>query len=167
MLNKDFYRGENFWSEKPKNNRIDYPINDEIIRRAENSLDVHFPSSFIQLMKEQNGGELNFPYYTESKDALPSIEPIHFEKDDISILSSKELLEEAELPQGLIVLWTDFHEWLVLDYRKEKEHPTVVCIVENYFSDEEEWEFHKIADTFDDFLHQLFRISSKRVKNKK
>lgn len=77
-------------------------------------------------MKEQNGGELNFPYYPEYKDALPSIEPIHFEKDDIGILSSQEILVEAGLPQGLIVLWTDFHEWLVLDYRKEKEHPSVV-----------------------------------------
>jgi len=156
LLYKDFYKGENFWSKKPKNNRVEYPINDEIIRRAENILDVQFPSTFIQLMKEQNGGEVNFPYYTEYKDALPSIEPIHFEKDDLSILSSKELLEEAELPQGLIVLWTDFHEWLVLDYRKEKEHPTVVNIVENYLSDKEEWEFHKIADSFDDFLNQLF-----------
>ncbi|AMX01071.1 hypothetical protein ATY39_10155 [Rummeliibacillus stabekisii] len=165
-MNKDFYRGENFWSKKSTNNRIEYPINDAIIRRAENILDVHFPSTFIQLMNEQNGGELNFPYYTEHKDALPSIEPIHFEKDDLSILSSKELLEEANLPQGLIVLWTDFHEWLALDYRKEKQHPTVVYIVENYLSDEEEWEYHKIADTFDDFLNQLFRISPKRAKKR-
>lgn len=108
MLNKDFYRGENFWSEEPKNNRIEYPINDEIIRRAENILDVRFPSSFIRLMKEQNGGELNFPYYTEFKDALPSIEPIHFEKDDISILTSQEFLEEADLPPGLIVFGQTF-----------------------------------------------------------
>lgn len=26
LLNKDFYRGENFWSKKPKNDRIEYPI---------------------------------------------------------------------------------------------------------------------------------------------
>ncbi|MGX9134979.1 SMI1/KNR4 family protein [Rummeliibacillus sp. JY-2-4R] len=127
-------------------------------------MDVHFPASFIDLMKQQNGGELNYPYFTEYKDALPSIEPIHFEKDDIGILSSKELLEESGLPQELIVLWTDFHEWVVLDYRIGNEHPSVVYIVENYFTEEMEWEFHKIADTFDVLLNKLFRISPKKAK---
>ncbi|MGG0656157.1 SMI1/KNR4 family protein [Rummeliibacillus pycnus] len=166
-MNKDFYKGENFWNKDPKNKRHEYPINDEIIKKAENILDVHFPSSFIELMKKQNGGELNYPYFTEYKESLPSIEPIHFRKDDLGILSSKELLAESDLPKELIVLWTNCHEWIVLDYRKGNENPSVVYIVENYFTEEIEWEFHKIADTFDDLLNQLFRISPKKAKNRK
>jgi hypothetical protein len=72
-------------------------------------------------MKEQNGGELCYPYFIVPADSssylagkrqrFPSIEPIHFEKDDVSILSSKELLEASKeiieddaLPDGLVML---------------------------------------------------------------
>jgi len=76
----------------------------------------------------------------------------------MSILSSKELLEDTNLPKELIVLWSDYHHWLVLDYRNRKDNPPVLYIVENYSTDEISWEFIKIADTFDDFLKQLFRV---------
>ncbi|MFD6441859.1 SMI1/KNR4 family protein [Peribacillus sp. NPDC060186] len=168
-MKKDYYKGEGFWNADSKYKRIEYRINDEIIKKAEGILDVILPQSFIDLMKIQNGGELNFPYFmlpegdTESipygeRQRLPSIEPIHFEDDDVSILSSIELLKEVNLLQEFIVLWNDFHYWLVLDYRNGSHHPSVLYIAENFSTSDTQWEYIKLADNFDEFLKQLFRV---------
>lgn len=171
-MQRIYYNGLDFWQEEPKYKRIEYPINDEIIKKAENVLNIKFPHSFIDLMKINNGGELKYPYFilpagvTKSipygeRVKLPSIEPIHFENDDISILSSEKLLKEVKLSKGFIVLWTDFHYWVVLDYRNSsKDNPSVMYIAENFSAstfDTTEWEYIKITDTFDEFSKQLFR----------
>jgi hypothetical protein len=170
LLQRIYYNGLGLWQEEPKYKRIEYLINDEIIKRAENELNIKLPQSFIDLMKINNGGELNYPYFvlptgdTEcipygERVKLPSIEPIHFENDDISILSSEKLLNEVNLPKGFIVLWTDFHYWVVLDYRSNKDNPSVMYIAENFSAstfDTTEWEYIKITDTFDEFSKQLF-----------
>ena len=162
-MKREFYKGADFWNKDSKYKRIEYPISDEIIKKAEECLGIKFPQSFIDLMKIQNGGELNFPYFMLSdvsieKQVFPSIEPIHFEEDDISILSSKELLADTTLSKEFIVLWTDFHFWLVFDYRNRKENPPVLYIFENYSTKEISWEYIKVSDSFDDFLKQLFRV---------
>lgn len=171
-MKKEFYQGDSFWSDDSEYKRIDYPINDEIIKQAEVILGVKLPSSLLDLLKIRNGGGLNYPYFmlpdgdTESipygqRARISDIDPIHFEKEDISILSSKELLEEVKLTGEFVVLWTDFHYWVVLDYRNRSQDPTVMYIAENFSAsthDTTEWEYIKIADTFDDFLKQLFRV---------
>jgi hypothetical protein len=171
-LERNYYNGQDFWNEKTEYKRIEYPINGEIIEKAEEFLNIKFPQSFIDLMKIQNGGELNYSYFflpngdAESipygeRVSLPSIEPIHFEKDDVSILSSLELLKEVDgLPKEFIVLWTDFYYWIVLNYRDRKNNPSVVYVAENFSAsthEKTEWEFIKIADNFDEFLKKLFR----------
>lgn len=180
-LKKVYYNGLDFWQEGPKYKRIEYPINDEIFKKAENLLNIKFPHSFIDLMKIQNGGDLKYPYFNlpavdtegipyEERVKLPSIEPIHFENDDISILSSEELLKEVDLPKGFIVLWTDFHFWVVLDYRKTKDNPSVMYIAENFLAstnETTEWEYIKITDSFDEFLKKLFRSSTNWFFSKK
>lgn len=161
-MEKEFYKGEGFWNEDSKYKRIEYPINDEIIQKAEDTLGIKFPQSFIDLMKIQNGGELNFPYFLlpdlPEKQKIPSIEPIHFKEDDLSILSSRELLADTNLPMEFIVLWTDCHFWVVFDYRNRKDNPPVLYVFENYSTKEITWECIKVADSFDDFLKLLFRI---------
>ncbi|MEM1503751.1 SMI1/KNR4 family protein [Domibacillus sp. 8LH] len=157
---KEYYNGKNFW-DKENTWRDQYPINDDIIQKAESKLNIKFPETFKQLMKEQNGGQLTYPYFM-----LPSrygkckvdIDPIHFEEDDTSIVSSEDLLEEANLPKDLIVLWWDFHNWLVMDYRFTKENPSIQFICEDYSTEEMTWYYIKMANTFDDFLKQLFRL---------
>ncbi|WP_373995116.1 SMI1/KNR4 family protein [Metabacillus litoralis] len=150
---------------------MEYLINDKVIKKAEEYLGIKFPQSFINLMKIQNGGELNYPYFMlpdlTEKQELPSIEPIHFEEDDESILSSKELLADTNLPKEFIVLWTDCHFWVVFDYRNKIDNPPVLYVFENYTTEEITWEFVKITDSFDDFLKQLFRVpplDSKQLK---
>ncbi|MDY0944257.1 SMI1/KNR4 family protein [Priestia megaterium] len=171
-MKKEFYQSENFWSDDSKYKRIDYPINDEIIKKTEIILDVKLPSSLVDLMKIKNGGGLNYPYFilpdgdTESipygeRARISEIDPIHFENDDMSILSSEELLKEVKLTGKFVVLWTDFHYWVVLDYRSRSQDPAVIYIAENFSAstyDTTEWEYIKIADTFDGFLKQLFRV---------
>lgn len=170
-IKEEFYKGENFWSKDSKYKGIEYPLNDEIIKKAEDILRCKLPHSFLTLMKIQNGGALNYPYFmlpegdTESipygeRVSLPFIDPIHFENNDISILSSLELLKEFNFPKEFVVLWTDFHYWFVLDYRDRKYNPPVTYIAENFSAstyNTTEWEYIKIADSFDDFLKQLFR----------
>ncbi|USK31770.1 SMI1/KNR4 family protein [Bacillus sp. F19] len=63
IIKKDFYKGKDFWKKNNKDKRIEYPINDEIIKKAESILGINFPQSFTKLMKIQNGGELNYPYF--------------------------------------------------------------------------------------------------------
>ena len=76
----------------------------------------------------------------------------------MSILSSKELLADANLPKEFIVLWTDCHFWLVFDYRNCKNNPPVLYIFENYSTKEITWEYIKVSDSFYDFLKQLFHV---------
>ncbi|MFD1861925.1 SMI1/KNR4 family protein [Planococcus chinensis] len=157
---KEYYNGKNFW-DKEKSWRNQYPINEEIIRKAEAQLDLSFPETFKQLMKDHNGGELTYPYFImpdRSGKYQLDIDPIHFEDDDTSIISYGNLLEEAKLPGNLIVLWSDYHHWLVMDYRFTKENPSIQCIQEDYSTEEMSWKYIKMADTFDDFIKQLFRI---------
>lgn len=161
-MQRNYYNGHGFWQVEPKYKRVEYLINDKIIKKAENELNIKFPQSFIDLMKINNGGKLKYPYFVlpaGERVKLPSIEPIHFENDDISILSSEKLLNEVNLPTGFIVLWTDFHYWVVLDYRGKQVNPSVMYIAENFSAstfDTTEWEYIKITDTFDEFSKQLF-----------
>ncbi|MGE7602620.1 SMI1/KNR4 family protein [Peribacillus sp. NPDC097675] len=180
-MKKVYYNGPDFWQEGPKYKRIEYPINDELIKKAETLLNIKLPPSFINLMKIQNGGELKYPYFIllvvdtegipyENRVKLSYILPIHFENDDISILSSEELLKEVDLPKGFIVLWTDFHYWVVLDYRNTKDNPSVMYIAEDFLAstnETTEWEYIKITDSFDEFPKKLFRSSTNWCFSKK
>lgn len=169
---KEYYQGKDFWKEsKEKDKRNEYPINEEIVKQAEVILGVELPLSYIELLNEKNGGELNFPYILlhgiddegnkfEYREEIRYIEGICMEHDDISIMSSKELLEDEDtnLPSDLIVLWSDYHHWLVLDYRDTKVNPSVVFIGEDYSGEGTTWYFRKLANTFDEFLTILFRL---------
>lgn len=157
---KEYYNGKNFW-DKEKTRRIQYPINDYIIQKAEILLGITLPDTYKQLMEEQNGGELTYPYFTLPNSTTKyhlDFDPIHFKDDDVSILSSGDSLQEAGLPKSMLVLWTDFHNWLVMDYRHAKENPSIQFIYEDYSTGEMAWLYIKLADTFDDFLKQLFRL---------
>lgn len=173
-LKKGYYNGLDFWQKEPKDKHIEYPLNEDIVKKAEDLLNIKFPHSLIDLMKIQNGGELKQPYFIlsgvdtegfpyEERVKLSYILPIHFENDDMSNVSSEDLLKEVDLPKGFIVLWTDFHFWVVLDYRNTEDNPSVMYIAENFLAstnETTEWEYIKITDSFDEFLKKLFRSST-------
>jgi len=176
---KTYYKGIDFWKEsKPEDKRIEYPMNESVVKEAEEILGVQLPKSYLQLLHQQNGGELTYPYFElEFKDVeeeelftrreeIRYIEGICLEKDDISIMSSKEMLEEEFLERNgisvlsneFVVLWSDYHHWLVLDYRTTKENPPVLFIFEDYSGKEITWNSRKVGDTFEDFSAKLFRL---------
>lgn len=49
-------------------------------------------------------------------------------------------------------------EKLVMDYRFTKENPPIQYIQEDYSTEKMTWKYIELADTFDDFLKQLFRL---------
>ncbi|MGO4887301.1 SMI1/KNR4 family protein [Anaerobacillus sp. MEB173] len=165
----DFYKGSNFWKENGW--MIREPIDVETVNQAEKILNVQFPISYIELLKQQNGGEPNYPNFfisTGHKKDITDIEGIILDPDDgSSFLYTKGVLKEVGLPQELFVLWNDYHNWLVLDYRKTKKNPPVFYIMEDYSAEEKSWDYFEVAPSFDNFLKKLFRVPPLDPKNLK
>ncbi|MGN5653597.1 SMI1/KNR4 family protein [Bacillus sp. Brlt_9] len=133
------------------------PINDELIKKAEEVLNVKLPESYINLLKEQNGGTLRL-------DAHPTSEPnswaddhvnvsglygISFDENESSILESCYLIQEWEMPENLVLLSGDGHTWIALDYRNVAENPPVI------FIDNEVEQIIELAPNFESFLQNL------------
>ena len=165
----EFYKGKGeFWDEGEK------PILDLDIRIAEEKLDVKFPLSYIELLKEHNGGTLKYPnIFIEENDkerfTIPEIYGIDFEgeQNGVGILASKYWINEVGLPEPIIILWGDYHSWIALNYGENAGNPSVVYFYEEYLSDNEKWKQIKIANDFDAFLRKLSRgpiLDPKRLK---
>lgn len=126
-------------------------INEKGIAKAEKKLGVILPDTYKKLILEQNGG------YT-LHNAFPTDQPNGWAEDHVSfdhlrgiaknegIMDSDYLIEEWELPEGLVLICGDGHTWIALDYRETKEHPPI-----HYFDLEDETDF-KLADSFDELL---------------
>lgn len=71
--------GQDFFNNDRKYKYIEYPLDDEIIKKTEEFLLVKFPHPFIDLMKIQNGGELNCLYrkYSLWQTSKPSFYKTH------------------------------------------------------------------------------------------
>ncbi|MED4455732.1 SMI1/KNR4 family protein [Metabacillus fastidiosus] len=155
----EFYKGKGeFWDKGEK------PILDSDIRVAEEKLGVKLPQSYIELLKEHNGGILKYPkIFLEENDkerfTIPEIDGINFqgEQNGIGILASKYWINEVGLPESIIILWGDYHSWIALNYEENIENPSVVYFYEDYLSDNEKWKQIKIANDFDSFLRKLSR----------
>ncbi|GMG78163.1 hypothetical protein ShirakiTA10_11250 [Bacillus safensis] len=59
-------------------------------------------------------------------------------------MDSAYLINEWELPEGLVLISGDGHTWVVMDYRKMKKNPSI-----HYFDVEMEEDF-KLANSFDE-----------------
>ena len=146
-----------FWdTEHYKNNELTA----KDVERAESQLNVKFPELLVKLLKIQNGGYLKgfvFPinFRTSwSDDHVPFDELFGINFDEIgtgesSLTSSNYLTEEWGLPESQVVLTGDGHWWITLDYRTNKQTPTISWI------DVEVIEDIKLANTFDEFIDQL------------
>lgn len=122
------------WGEKMKKNlwntdchRFDNePLTDEMIERAEIKLGVKLPTEYIELIRERNGGSLNyscFPVTGKDADKLgKSITIDHIMgigKDNGGILQSSFFAEEFELKSKLIPFYGDGDSWICFDYNKK------------------------------------------------
>lgn len=140
-----------FWDKDRESEETFKKINEKGIAKAEKKLGVILPDTYKKLILEQNGG------YT-LHNAFPTDQPNGWAEDHVSfdhlkgiakdegIMDSDYLIEEWELPEGLVLICGDGHTWIALDYRETKEHPPV-----HYFDLEYETDF-KLADSFDELL---------------
>ncbi|MGG3890702.1 SMI1/KNR4 family protein [Metabacillus fastidiosus] len=161
-----FYNGKNFWHLGDE--EFGPPLTDLTIQEAEKELGVKLPHSYIELLRVKNGGMLNYPYFFIGQDkARTSMDNMNGIEREVGILKSAKWTNTHELPQNLIVLWTDVHSWIVLDYRDTVQEPPVVYFYEDYLTEHMEWKSVQIASNFDEFLSKLFQGSTLNPKNLK
>ncbi|HDR8240899.1 TPA: SMI1/KNR4 family protein [Bacillus cereus] len=132
-------------------------INDELIKKAEEVLNVKLPESYINLLKEQNGGTLRLDTHPTSKPNswaddhvnVSGLYGISFDENESSILESRYLIREWEMPDNIVLLSGGGHTWIALDYRNVAENPPVI------FIDNEFEEIIELAPNFESFLQNL------------
>lgn len=105
-------------------------VTEEMIAFAEGKLKVTLPASYIQLMQQQNGGEL-VNKRLEIGDEVVCVEYINGigTKSGEGILLTSTLKREWGLSNKFVYLYGDGHTWLALDYRRYKgDNPPVTYI---------------------------------------
>ncbi|CAF1810936.1 SMI1/KNR4 family protein [Bacillus subtilis] len=130
-------------------------ISEDEIKNVEQELNLTLPEQYKKLIIQQNGGLINFnafPTDQETSWADDHIEVDHIRGigKELGILESEYLIKEWGLPQRLLLIQGDGHNWVALDYRLTNENPSV-----HYFDLELNNDF-KIADSFDEFLSKLY-----------
>ncbi|WP_286058507.1 SMI1/KNR4 family protein [Bacillus mojavensis] len=130
-------------------------IREEEIKKIEKKLKLNLPEAYKKLIVQQNGGLIHFnafPTDQETSWADDHIEVDHIRGlgKDLGILESEYLIKELGLPQRLLLIQGDGHNWVALDYRQTNENPSV-----HYFDFELNNDF-KISDSFGEFLSKLY-----------
>lgn len=121
---------------------------------AEKLFGVKLPEEYINILKQQNGGEIIY-------DAFPTSFPTSW--DDTSgyidhilgigeegILETPYYIKEWEMPNNIILFSGDGHAWLAFDYRNTTENPAVIYI------DNDSNQVLKVANSFKEFLDSLY-----------
>lgn len=130
-------------------------ISEDEIKKVEKKLNVTLPEQYKKLIVQQNGGLINFNAFptdqgTSWADDHIEVDHIRGIGKELGILESEYLIKEWGLPQRLLLIQGDGHNWVALDYRLTNENPSV-----HYFDLELNNDF-KIADSFDEFLSKLY-----------
>ncbi len=131
---------------------------EESAQLFENDSKFKLPKSFVSLEENINNWTVRIPksnsknteYYfgSEQYEGLGLFNIDTF-ADYGSVFQSGFLIEEWGLPKDLVLLEGDGHTWLALDYRKNKETPSIVVI------ESDSNESLTVADSFDSFLSML------------
>ncbi|MBS3681169.1 SMI1/KNR4 family protein [Ornithinibacillus massiliensis] len=140
------------------------PLDDKTIDKVERKLGVTFPVSYINLLREKNGGELKcnrYPYVYEQdideenpeENADLTIDFLHgiSTRKSEGVLESIYLIKEWELPKDIVILSSNGGEiFIAFDYRQTKTSPPIILI-------DAEMEFEDvIAANFDELLNKLY-----------
>ncbi len=130
------------------------PLTVQSVKLAEEKLQVTLPSSYTELLKQQNGGYITYNAFPTNIPTSWSENHIHVEHilgigEENSILDSAYLIEEWDLPKDVVLISGDGHSWVAFDYRKRKENPPVIYI------ESDDLLIIKLADSFDEFLDGL------------
>ena len=131
------------------------PLTEQMIIKAEAKLKVKLPESYINLLKEQNGGSIQY-------NAFPMSVPTSWADDHINvdhilgigeqqgIVESDYFINEWGLPENIVLFSGDGHSWVAFDYRNKTEEPPILYI------DIDAEQIIEIASNFDQFLEGLY-----------
>ncbi|MEC1270949.1 SMI1/KNR4 family protein [Bacillus vallismortis] len=138
-------------------------ISEDEIKNVEQELNLTLPEQYKKLIIQQNGGLINFnacptKHITSWADDHIQVDHMRGIGKDLGILESDYLIKEWGLPQRLLLIQGDGHNWVALDYRLTNENPPV-----HYFDLELNNDF-KIADSFDEFLSKLYTHEYEEVQ---
>ncbi len=147
-----------FWS-TPFDN---IPLSEQVARDAEARFRVTLPESYVELLREQNGGYVEerlvpvsrrvpaslAPYVSNGYVSVGSIFGIDPASEAGSIYCSDRMRSEWDLPEAVILLDGDGHTWIGLDYRQRPDSPSVVLLVSGVGELE-------LAPDFDSFLSRM------------
>ncbi|PRS29968.1 SMI1/KNR4 family protein [Bacillus pumilus] len=154
---------KSFWEKEEESPFTLKKIDEEQIHEAEGTLGVILPDTYKKLILEWNGGftvRNAFPTELPNSWAEDHVQFDHLRgiaKDD-GIMNSLQLSDELDLPEGLVIISGEEDTWIAMDYRETKEHPPI-----HYFDLELEVDF-KLADTFDDFIEQLYTVEDAMIE---
>ncbi|NRA72530.1 MAG: SMI1/KNR4 family protein [Gammaproteobacteria bacterium] len=157
----------NFWeeSEYAEKEYVCEPLTDELVQEIENELGYKLPSSYIELMKIQNGG---FPKNT----AVPCNEVTSWAQDHVAItgllgigknkdwslcggIGSQFMIDEWGYPEIGVYICdcpSAGHDMVALDYREygKNGEPEVVHV-----DQENDYKITFLASTFEQFIKSL------------
>lgn len=148
---------KSFWEIDEEGYHTLKKINEAEIAKAEKKLGITLPDTYKKLILEQNGGYTIHNAFPTTHSNSWGEDHIQFNHllgiaEDEGIMDSAYLIEEWELPEGLVLINGDGHTWVAMDYRKTKENPAI-----HYFDVEMEEDF-KLADSFDEFIEGLYTV---------
>ena len=133
------------------------PVTEQEVKEAEKSLGVTLPDTYVELCNHQNGGYLiynAFPTSVENSWADDHIDGSRlYGICKEGILLTDYLLDEWDLPKGLVLIAGEGHSWTALDYRQKKENPPVIYLEEGA---EMEWREIPLADSFEKYISKLY-----------
>ncbi len=153
-----------FWYTAYSPNKV---LTDEIVTKAEEILGFKLPTAYLEMLKIQNGGEtqgLVFPTKVKTSwadnhvpfDELYGIDFLEEDSEeeatdtsDFNILDTPEIVKEWNLPVKQIVINSDGHCNITLDYRLDENAPVVSWI------DVDSEEDIQLASSFEEFLEGL------------
>ena len=145
---------KNIWQENNEFEELP-ALTDKMVKQAEKQLKVKLPKTYIQLLKQQNGGYILF-------NAYPTTAPTSWAEDHVQvdhllgidkgqgILQSEYLIKEWGLPKDLVLLSGDGHAWIAFDYRNSEENPPIIYV------DPDAEKVIELAPDFDAFLDGLY-----------
>lgn len=131
------------------------PFDKETIDLVERKLQLKLPKDYVNLMKIQNGGYLRRNLFKMNEEEIILDELFGISANEAEgILRTIYMREEWGLPENIILLSGDGHSWVFLDYRKNRELPSVSYV------DLELGEDYVLAASFTDFIHALYEDES-------
>ena len=133
------------------------PLTKSVITKVEENLSIKLPKSYLDILYIQNGGYIIYDAHPSKIETSSGDMTIHLDhikglsdKRRLGILETPSLITEWNLPKKIVLFSGDGHSWVAFDYRENTQNPPIIYI------DQEENIIIKIANSFDDFLKNLF-----------